>query len=362
MSAKNYMVLFTESHLDEYELLKETEDKEQILLGKSISEKLNTTSDLKELDKLHGVDIVCQKVVQKFNEFYKCNIEQVKVFTKLTKRETNASYYMSDKSIIIDPLLIDGLHNFFVICYIWEDFMYSDENIKVRNQADDDNASFMNDVYFKYFTTIFYAFIKDKALCNIYKFKYVLEQSNKIGESALFNLITSCQFCATYFCVAHECAHAYFDINNITFDSDDIYSAEEYEEFEADKYAYKLIIELIKEEEQSGTIIGDRELFNYSYLAPMMLINFFIAYFTVEEKIYPHKNVKLLLNNAENRLRELMKYYYFYYNEYDFPFETEGGNAAYNGILNSLDKYKEMLEQYDKNGKLSVIFNTLDNC
>lgn len=102
---------------------------------------------------------------------------KAKVFTKLTKRETNASYYMSDKSIIIDPLLIDGLHNFFVICYIWEDFMYSDENIKVRNQADDDNASFMNDVYFKYFTTIFYAFIKDKALCNIYKFKYVLEQS-----------------------------------------------------------------------------------------------------------------------------------------------------------------------------------------
>lgn len=80
------------------------------------------------------------------------------------------------------------------------------------------------------------------------------------------------------------------------------------------------------------------------------------------KQIYPHKNVKLLLNNAENRLRELMKYYYFYYNEYDFPFETEGGNAAYNGILNSLDKYKEMLEQYDKNGKLSVIFNILDNC
>ena len=53
MSAKNYMVLFTESHLDKSELLKEPKDKEQILLGKSIREKLNTTSDLKELDKLH---------------------------------------------------------------------------------------------------------------------------------------------------------------------------------------------------------------------------------------------------------------------------------------------------------------------
>lgn len=361
MRAKNYMVLFPEQHSD-YEPIKENEDKEQLLLGRSISEKLNTTSDLKELDKLHGIKLICQKVVQKFNAVYKCNIEQVKIFTNLTKRETNASYYGSDKSIIIDPLLIDGLHNFFVICYIWENFMYSDQSIKVRNPADDNKKSFMNDRYFKYFTTIFYAFIKDKALCNIYKFKYVLEQIDKIGESALFNVITSCQFCATYFCVAHECAHAYFDINNITFDSDETYSAEEYEEFEADKYAYKLIIELIKEEEQSGTDVKDRELFDYSYLAPMMLINFFIAYFTVEEKIYPHKNFKLLLNNAENRLNELMKYYDLYYNEYDFPFETKGGNAAYNGILNSLDKYKEMLEQYDKDGKLSVILNILDNC
>lgn len=356
------MVLFTDPHLDKYELLKDTKDKERILLGKSIGKKLKTTSNLKELDKLHGIKLVCHKVVQKFNAFYKCNIEQVKIFTNLTKRETNASYYESDKSIVIDPLLIDGLHNFFVVCYIWEDFMYYDENIKVRNQADDDNAFFMNDVYFKYFTTIFYAFIKDKTLCDIYKFKYVLEQSDKIGESALFNLITSCQFCATYFCVAHECAHAYFDINNITFASDDVYSAEEYEEFEADKYAYKLIIELIKEEEQSGINVEDRELFNYSYLAPMMLINFFIAYFTIEEKIFPYKDTKLLLDNAENRLNELMKYYYSYYDKYDFPFDTEGGNAAYNGVLNSLDKYKEMIEQYDKNGKLSVIFNILDNC
>ena len=56
MSAKNYMVLFPEQHSD-YEPIKETEDKEQLLLGRSVSEKLNTTSDLKELDKLHGINL-----------------------------------------------------------------------------------------------------------------------------------------------------------------------------------------------------------------------------------------------------------------------------------------------------------------
>lgn len=361
---KNYMIIDSSPvDVKEYIELKTKFDGNRQIYKEGVCQNVHSQEDLQVLIEKHSAKTLSKKVINAFQEFYNISLEEVEIITEYTAFETNASYTGGDKKVIhIDPLLFDGLHDFFVICCIWENFMYYDELKIKRTQEDEQNSLFMNDIYFKYFTTIFYAIIEDQTLCDIYKFKYVLEQYRQIGDNAIFNLIASCQFCATYFCVAHECAHAYFDLKGISFIHDDNYSADDYEEFEADKLAFNLIIKMIKDEEESNINPDDRELYPYSYMAPMMLIDFYKAYMTIKYAIRELDEAKQLKANAIERYQHLMNYYYEYFDKYSFPYDTDKGNEAYNGVLNSIDKYYEMLEEYKSNGKFDEIITFLKNC
>lgn len=363
---KNYMIIESSPvDIKKYVELKTKFDGNRQIYKEGVCKKIQSQDDLQKLMEKHSAKTLSKKVKHAFQEFYNISLEEVEIITEYTAYETNASYTGGDKKVIhIDPLLFDGLHDFFVICYIWEDFMYHDEKKISRTQEDYQNATFMNDIYFKYFTTIFYAIIEDQTLCDIYKFMYVIERYRHIGEGneAIFNVIIACQFCATYFCVAHECAHAYFDLKGISFTHDDKYSADEYEEFEADKLAFNLVIKMIKDEEESNINPDDRELYPYSYMAPMMLIDFYKAYMTIKYAIRKSDEAKQLKANAIARHQRLMNYYYEYFDKYCFPYDTDKGNEAYNGVLNSIDKYNEMLEEYKANGKFDEIITFLKNC
>lgn len=362
---KNYIIIDSNTNEDkEYVEVKLNFDKANMrnpdVFNSGICSDIKSLDDLLRLDKKHGLTTICKKVIKSFEQFYDVSLNGVDVVSKYTSYEVNAIYKSGNKKeIIIDPLLFGSIHAYFVVSFIWEDYLYYSENQIISTISNSDN---INDRYFRYLTTVFYSIIKDETLCNIYKFKYVKEYYDKIGENALFNVIVNCQYYATYFCVAHECAHAYFDIKGIEFCANENYSAEEYEEFEADKLAYNLILKMIKDENKSSMNDEDREVGDNSHLAPMMLMEFYYLYMIINKKLSAKKDVDHLIKNVQNRGNKLLDYYHQSIKPYGKTDEFKAGEIAYQANQNIMGKYCEMFNEYNLNGNLDNILNILDNC
>lgn len=330
------------------------------LLQNGICSDVKTYDDYLALDEKHGYKELCLRTVKAFEDFYDVDLGDLDVLSDYTIHESNAGYISGAKKMIhIDPFLIDGLHEFYILCFLWESEMYKIESRDIDFKNEVENSLNSNERFFKYMVASFYAAIVDKKVCDLYSFELVYEAYKKIGQNTIFNLGISCQYCALAFCVAHECAHAYFDIKKQKFASNDNYSADDLEEFEADKMAYKLIIGMIDNEQNLD--VKEREMFNYNYMSPMMLMEYYYAYFIIDEKIKNVNNL-YLIEKLRERGNHLMKYYYEYFDKYNFPFDTDEGNCAYNGILNAMCKFCDMFKEYNLNGKFNIILEMLKEC
>lgn len=162
------------------------------------------------------------------------------------------------------------------------------------------------------------------------------------GDIQILQLAEDCYWTIVVFSLAHEIAHAYLE------SSERCYSKRhpEKEEFDADAMAYHIVLKIIMDE--------DSILQKYTYLAPMMYMDFFDLYYYTDRVLYktvfydPQHPTPI---KRKNRLFAIV-------DKKEYDFDTIDGNHLYSGFLDVYDEYRDQVLLKMERGKLNDILRT----
>lgn len=165
------------------------------------------------------------------------------------------------------------------------------------------------------------------------------------GDVQILPLAEDCYWTIVVFSLAHELAHAYLaDIGKR-------YSEKhpEKEEFDADMIAYHIVLKIIMEQEDDKRILE-----KYTYLAPMMYMDFFDLYYYTDRVLYKSRFFDPqhpLPIDRKKRLFALV-------NRDEYDFDTVDGNHLYGGFLDVYDEYRDQILLKMERGKLNRVLHT----
>ena len=165
------------------------------------------------------------------------------------------------------------------------------------------------------------------------------------GDIQILQLAEDCYWTIVVFSLAHEVAHAYLATIGRKYTEKHI----EKEEYDADIIAYRIVLKIIMEERRTETILEE-----YTYLAPMIYMDFFDLYYYTDRILYKtffHDPEHPTPVKRKNRLFAIA-------NGDDYEFDTVKGNQLYNCFLDVYIEFKEQLLMKMENGKLNKILWT----
>ena len=193
-------------------------------------------------------------------------------------------------------------------------------------------------------------------------FKYLLFLLNEVGagelpdenaksslmdkiqdDQQILNLAAGCHWMIMSFTIAHEFAHAYQKETN--FEYWDNYQKEA--EFNADKIAYDIVLKMIMNKKNKEFMLEE-----YTYLGPMMCMDFFDLYYFTNYVLYGMKYESRTHPTPEKRKEMLFKIV----EEDIYQFNTEDGNVIYQWFCEMYDIFKQKLVRYKENGNLQKLF------
>lgn len=150
------------------------------------------------------------------------------------------------------------------------------------------------------------------------------------GDIQILQLAEDCYWTIVVFSLAHEIAHAYLAAIGRKYTE----KHPEKEEYDADMIAYHIVLKIIIEEKGENTVLED-----YTYLAPMIYMDFFDLYYYTDRVLY--KTVFYDWQHPtpikrKNRLFAVV-------DKDDYNFNTVDGNHLYSGFLDVYDEYKDQL-------------------
>ena len=165
------------------------------------------------------------------------------------------------------------------------------------------------------------------------------------GDIQILQLAEDCYLTIVVFSLAHEVAHAYLAYTGRQYSK----QHPEKEEYNADMMAYHIVLKIIMEKEGEEQILE-----KYTYLAPMMYMDFFDLYYYTDRVLY-----KSRLSDPQhpwpvdrkNRLFAVV-------NKDEYDFDTVDGNHLYSGFLDVYDEYKDQVLLKMERGKLDKILHT----
>ena len=158
----------------------------------------------------------------------------------------------------------------------------------------------------------------------------------------ILQLAENCYWTIVVFTLAHEVAHSYLSFMGKEYKE----KQREKEEYDADGIAYHILLKILMQE--------DSVLEKYTYLAPMIYMDFFDLYYYTDRVLYKSYNNDLehpLPFKRKNRLFALV-------NKDEYVFDTSEGNDLYSGFLDVYDEYKDQLLLKMERGKLDSILRT----
>ena len=165
------------------------------------------------------------------------------------------------------------------------------------------------------------------------------------GDIQILQLAEDCYWTIVVFSLAHEIAHAYLSAIGRKYTE----KHPEKEEYDADMIAYHIVLKIIIEEKGENTVLED-----YTYLAPMVYMDFFDLYYYTDRVLY--KTVFYDWQHPtpikrKNRLFAVV-------DKDDYDFNTVDGNHLYSGFLDVYDEYKDQLLMKMERGKLDKVLRT----
>lgn len=317
---------------DEYEIFKFGGDS-----TKNLSKEINTmlqyfpdyyTEDqLKENMKRYNLQAMMELVKKQFLQEYGYAGTEI----ELSNRYQNSinSYIYDDEVnpafIHIDELFESTVMTFLLAMLKWsKDF----DDIKVYGECFRYILYLLNDV------CIFGEMQEEsanRALLNVVK-----------GDIQILQLAEDCYWTIVVFTFAHEIAHSYLASIGKKYAK----KHPEKEEYDADGIAYHIVLKIIMDE---GSILE-----KYTYLAPIMYMDFFDLYYYTDRVLYKtifqgwkHPNpIK-----RKNRLFAVA-------NSEEYDFDTVDGNHLYGGFLDVYDEYRDQVLLKMERGKLDKILRT----
>lgn len=170
--------------------------------------------------------------------------------------------------------------------------------------------------------------------------KVLLETVDK--DIQILQLAEDCYWTIVVFSLAHEIAHAY--LASIGKKYSDRHP--EKEEYDADMIAYHIVLKIIMEEQGKDVVLKD-----YTYMAPMMYMDFFDLYYYTDRVLY--KTVFYDWQHPTPIKRKNRLFAIVIKSDYDF--ETVDGNHLYGGFLDVYDEYRDQLLLKMERGKLDGI-------
>ncbi len=173
--------------------------------------------------------------------------------------------------------------------------------------------------------------------------KALMETLN--GDIQILQLAEDCYWTIVVFSLAHEVAHAYL------VSIGKVYSKKhpEKEEYDADMIAYHIVLKIIIEEKGENTVLED-----YTYMAPMMYMDFFDLYYYTDRVLYKtvfHDSQHPTPTKRKNRLFGIA-------NKEEYYFDSINGNHLYSGFLDVYDEFRTQLLMKMEKGKLEKILRT----
>lgn len=166
------------------------------------------------------------------------------------------------------------------------------------------------------------------------------------GDAQIMNLASSCYWTVVIFSLAHEVAHSYFASIGRKF------SDRRKEEFEADAVAYDIVLKIIIDQsrlEEQKRIIED-----YTYLAPVMYMQFFDLFYYTDRVLYN----KRITTDTHPLPKDRISHLFAIANDDKYDFDTVDGNHLYSGFLDAYDEYRTQLILKKERGKLAKIIRT----
>ena len=164
------------------------------------------------------------------------------------------------------------------------------------------------------------------------------------GDVQILQLAEDCYWTVVIFSLAHEIAHAYLSSIGKKYSE----RHPEKEEYDADMIAYHIVLKIIIEED------GDKRILEkYTYLAPMMYMDFFDLYYYTDRVLYKTRfNDPLhpLPKKRKNRLFSIA-------NKDEYDFDTVDGNHLYSGFLDVYKEYRKVTLIKKEKGKLDKIIH-----
>lgn len=163
------------------------------------------------------------------------------------------------------------------------------------------------------------------------------------GDTHIADLAESCFWTIITFTLAHEAAHEYMGTMKSPEQRIPSDQAGVKEEFMADGIAYDMVLRNIMGEGNAPF-----RLENFTYLAPMMYMDFFDLYYYTDRVLY--KKYVVMGDHPTPAARKNALFKTVQDDKYDF--DTEEGNDLYNCFLNAYDLYKDELLLKEQRGKL----------
>lgn len=165
------------------------------------------------------------------------------------------------------------------------------------------------------------------------------------GDVQILQLAEDCYRTVLIFNIAHEFAHAYLRSIGKKYTE----QHPEKEEFDADEIAYHIVLKIIIDGENNNGILE-----NYTYLAPMMYVDFAELMYYTDRVLY--KSILVDADHPTLKKRKQRLFAIVDRNEYDF--DTVMGNHLYSGFLDVWDEYKDQVLLKMERGKLANILRT----
>ena len=165
------------------------------------------------------------------------------------------------------------------------------------------------------------------------------------GDIQILWLAENCYWTIVVFSLAHEIAHAYLASAGKKYAG----KHPEKEEYDADMIAYHIVLKIIMEEKTSDSIFEE-----YTYLAPMMYMDFFDLYYYTDRVLY-----KTVFRDPQHPMPIKRKNRLFaVVDKDDYEFDTAEGNNLYNCFLDVYDEFKTQLLIKMQMGKLDKVLWT----
>lgn len=162
------------------------------------------------------------------------------------------------------------------------------------------------------------------------------------GDVQILQLAEDCYWTIVVFSLAHEIAHAYLASIGKKYAK----KHQKKEEYDADGIAYHIVLKIIIQE--------DSVLEKYTYLAPMIYMDFFDLYYYTDRVLYKTFHSKWKHPLPVKRKKRL----FAIANKDEYDFDTVDGNHLYSGFLDVYDEYKDQLLMKMERRKLVKILRT----